>query len=122
MQLNTTRLPSHLASTPDDHSPPAPPLPIPNRTVKRRRADDSTDCPCESRSLSGTHTAQRPGYHRGVVLCAARVACQGLRRVPLLFTTSDSVALVDAAFDESPAYLATIACVPATSALVAQLA
>src|SRR5690348_11110224 len=54
-------LPPDFLSTPDDHSPPAPPLPIPNRTVKRRRADDSTDCPCESRSLSGTHHAQRPG-------------------------------------------------------------
>ena len=30
-------------SMPDDHSPLAPPLPIPNRTVKRRRADDSVD-------------------------------------------------------------------------------
>src|SRR6476659_10564559 len=49
-----------LTSTPDHHSPLAPPLPIPNRTVKRRRADDSTDCPCESRSLSGTHTTRRP--------------------------------------------------------------
>src|SRR5437870_5961658 len=39
---------------PDDHSLLAPPLPIPNRTVKRRRADDSVDCPCESRSSSGT--------------------------------------------------------------------
>src|SRR3954451_5282835 len=44
-------------STPDDHSPLEPPLPIPNRTVKRRHADDSTDCPCESRSLSGTHAS-----------------------------------------------------------------
>src|SRR5581483_5547914 len=41
----------------DDHSPLAPPLPIPNRTVKRRRADDSVDYPCESRSSSGTHKA-----------------------------------------------------------------
>ncbi len=47
-------------STPDDHSPLAPPLPIPNRTVKRRRADDSTDYPCESRSLSGTPQTQKP--------------------------------------------------------------
>src|SRR5215475_1401138 len=41
-------------SKPDDHSPLDPHLPIPNRTVKRRRADDSTDYPCESRSSSGT--------------------------------------------------------------------
>jgi hypothetical protein len=26
-------------------------LPIPNRTVKRLSADDSADCPCESRTL-----------------------------------------------------------------------
>ena len=30
---------------PDDHSKSVPPLPIPNRTVKRLRADDSAD-PC----------------------------------------------------------------------------
>src|SRR6185503_2855219 len=57
------RQPTRLAfppSTPDDHSPPVPPLPIPNRTVKRRRADDSTDCPCESRSLSGTPQSKTP--------------------------------------------------------------
>src|SRR4051794_36019989 len=45
---------------PDDHSPPEPPLPIPNRTVKRRYADDSVDCPCESRSLSGTLQCKTP--------------------------------------------------------------
>ena len=45
---------------PDDHSPLAPRLPIPNRTVKRWRADDSTDSPCESRSSSGTLQAKRP--------------------------------------------------------------
>ena len=43
-----------LPSMPDDHSPPEPPLPIPNRTVKRQHADDSTEFPCESRSSSGT--------------------------------------------------------------------
>ena len=47
-------------SMPDDHSPLAPRLPIPNRTVKRRRADDSTDPPCESRSLSGTFNGNGP--------------------------------------------------------------
>ena len=40
---------------PDDNSELAPPLPIPNRAVKRLSADDSTDYPCESRTLSGTH-------------------------------------------------------------------
>ena len=36
----------------DDHSVSVPPLPIPNRTVKRNRADDSVVRPCESRSSS----------------------------------------------------------------------
>ena len=45
-------------SMPDDHSPLEPPLPIPNRTVKRRHADDSVDYPCESRSSSGTLKAK----------------------------------------------------------------
>ena len=47
-------------STPDDHSPLEPRLPIPNRTVKRWHADDSTELPCESRSLSGTQKANGP--------------------------------------------------------------
>jgi hypothetical protein len=34
---------------PDDHSELVPPLPIPNRTVKRLHANDSADYPCESR-------------------------------------------------------------------------
>src|SRR6266853_735049 len=45
---------------PDEHSTLEPHLPISNRTVKRWRADDSTDYPCESRSLSGTFKAKRP--------------------------------------------------------------
>ena len=63
-------LTSDFWSTPDDHSPLDPPLPIPNRTVKRRRADDSTDCPCESRSLSGTHQHKARSKRPGLVLCA----------------------------------------------------
>ena len=35
------------------HSEVVPLLPIPNRTVKRLRADDSADYPCESRTLPG---------------------------------------------------------------------
>jgi hypothetical protein len=56
----TARTPRPSPSMPDDHSPPAPPLPIPNRTVKRRHADDSTEFPCESRSSSGTPHPPRP--------------------------------------------------------------
>jgi tripartite-type tricarboxylate transporter receptor subunit TctC len=43
-------------ATSDDHSELEPRLPIPNRTVKRLSADDSADYPCESRTLSGTHS------------------------------------------------------------------
>src|SRR5690348_16782208 len=45
---------------PDDHSELEPPLPIPNRAVKRLSADDSADYPCESRTSSGTHKAEGP--------------------------------------------------------------
>jgi hypothetical protein len=44
----------------DDHSPLEPRFPISNRTVKRRRANDSADYLCESRSSSGTYKAKRP--------------------------------------------------------------
>src|SRR5690606_665974 len=44
----------------DDHSKVAPRLPIPNRIVKRLRADDSGLRVCESRSSSGTYPAQNP--------------------------------------------------------------
>ena len=39
----------------DGHGGAAPPLPIPNRIVKRPRADDSGVLPCESRSPSDSH-------------------------------------------------------------------
>jgi hypothetical protein len=52
---------------PDDHSESAPPLPIPNRTVKRLHADDSADYPCESRSSSGSPAAtETPPRNGGV--------------------------------------------------------
>ena len=56
-------------SMPDDHSPLDPPLPIPNRTVKRRHADDSVDYPCESRSSSGTPQAPKPNPRLGFFAC-----------------------------------------------------
>ena len=58
-------LSTDICSTPDDHSLLEPPLPIPNRTVKQQHADDSAQLARESRSLSGTHKAQRPGQHAG---------------------------------------------------------
>jgi hypothetical protein len=42
-----------------------PRLPIPNRTVKRARADDSVHLACESRSPPGhIHQAKNPGVER----------------------------------------------------------
>ena len=37
-----------------------PPLPIPNRAVKRLSADDSADYPCESRTLLGSLPKEKP--------------------------------------------------------------
>ena len=44
----------------DGHGGAAPPLPIPNRIVKRPRADDSGVLPCESRSPSDSHPKRPP--------------------------------------------------------------
>ena len=69
------RLFGHHRSMPDDHSPLEPRLPISNRTVKRRRADDSADYPCESRSLSGTPPQQKSppqvGFFAGTSIAEA---------------------------------------------------
>src|SRR5689334_15597664 len=62
----------------DDHSELEPPLPIPNRAVKRLSADDSADFPCESRTSSGTHKSERPqpqGSGPFVFLAAFRMRC-----------------------------------------------
>ena len=47
---------SNLPSTPGDHSELEPPLPIPNRTVKRLRADDSAA------------TSVKVGYRQATIL------------------------------------------------------
>src|SRR4030067_1004142 len=52
--------PDFDTSLSDDHSELVPLLPIPNRTVKRLRADDSVDYPCESRSSSDSHKVKSP--------------------------------------------------------------
>ena len=46
------------------HSTLDPPLPIPNRTVKRRRADDSAQLVCESRSPPGSPKKSPPALPR----------------------------------------------------------
>src|SRR5450759_4702054 len=59
---------------PDEHSTLVPPLPIPNRAVKRCCADDSMDCPCESRSSSGPEKTKSPGHQSGLFASVAPVA------------------------------------------------
>ena len=83
-------------ATPDDHSPLAPPLPIPNRTVKRRHADDSTEFPCESRSSSGTLKANGPidaigplAFHSIAYAPAFGVRCEGEQRQASPATNED---------------------------------
>ena len=56
-------MPEQLTS--DDHSVLEPPLPIPNRAVKRDSADDSVDYPCESRSSSDFYTKKPRGENLG---------------------------------------------------------
>jgi hypothetical protein len=46
-------------------------LPIPNRTVKRLRADDSVDYPCESRSSSDSLIYDNALVIEGVVVSRA---------------------------------------------------
>ena len=54
-----------LQVMPDDHSALAPPLPIPNRTVKRRRADDSAATSVKVGNRQAC-TQKRPRWkHRG---------------------------------------------------------
>jgi hypothetical protein len=79
-------------STPDDHSPPEPPLPIPNRTVKRQHADDSVDYPCESRSSSGTLKHHAPLHPSGASCFGARqsTATMSTRRSPVALRDSTS--------------------------------
>ena len=51
---------------PDEHSALVPPLPIPNRAVKRCCANDSMDYPCESRSSSGPQKQKAPESNPGL--------------------------------------------------------
>ena len=81
--------PQNLIPTPlsDDHSRVEPPLPIPNRTVKRSRANDSRHYACESRSSSDSlyrprnsnPQEQNPLPKRGGFLLHGRRAHLGLR-------------------------------------------
>ena len=70
----------HSERIPDDHSTLVPRLPIPNRTVKRRRADDSVDCPRESRSSSGPYKVKRPGRKTGAFCFVGRMTTEAWPR------------------------------------------
>lgn len=68
VRLHGSSSAAHHRFKPDDHSKAAPPLPIPNRTVKRLCADDSAELPRESRSSSGRYARPlrlRPLRKRG---------------------------------------------------------
>ena len=56
--------------SPDDHSELEPPLPIPNRTVKRLSADDSEHFARESRTSSG-NSQKKGSPSRGSLFCWA---------------------------------------------------
>ena len=55
---------------PDDHSELVPPLPIPNRTVKRLRADDSAATSVKVGYRQACYT-ERPGIRQGVFTLSA---------------------------------------------------
>ena len=67
------------------HSEVDPRLPIPNRTVKRLCADDSADCPRESRSPPGAQKTKPPGSTPGVLFfCSLAVTYVGMKtRLPV---------------------------------------
>ena len=86
------RTPSAKQLTPDDHSEVEPPLPIPNRAVKRFSADDSADtCAkvghCQAPQLRKAPALQRAGafllhYPSGAVTqclvpAISRIGCFG---------------------------------------------
>src|SRR5476651_1891791 len=72
------------------HSELDPPLPIPNRAVKRLSADDSADYPCESRTLLGSLSRQAPVSQEAgafaFALTNSRAARRDFRGLPLLLT------------------------------------
>jgi hypothetical protein len=61
---------------PDDHSESVPPLPIPNRTVKRLHADDSADTRVKVGNRQAPHASPKPPPvlpSRGFVLSRAEI-------------------------------------------------
>ncbi len=55
---------------PDDHSELVPPLPIPNRTVKRLHANDSADTRVKVGNRQATPKPKTPPYRWGFCICA----------------------------------------------------
>src|SRR3569623_2420612 len=81
---NAGSRPQRLMPTPlsDDHSRVEPPHPIPNRSVKRSRANDSRQLACESRSsadsLFAPSGAQNPLESRGGFLLRGKLPRQDM--------------------------------------------
>ena len=67
---------------PDDHSDVVPLLPIPNRTVKRVSADDSADCPCESRTSSGSYSPKSPPVKRWAFCFLRSLVTKPMSKMP----------------------------------------
>ena len=62
---------------PDDHSESVPPLPIPNRTVKRLHADDSADSRVKVGNRQAPQHVQKPRpQRRGFCVYGARNGCK----------------------------------------------
>jgi hypothetical protein len=68
-----------LQVMPDDHSESVPPLPIPNRTVKRLRADDSAATSVKVGYRQACYCAHASRSNAGGVL---RLPCGGTRHPP----------------------------------------
>ena len=74
---------------PDDHSKLAPPLPIPNRTVKRLRADDSADSRVKVGHRQALTTANTPRAILAGGLCLWRSGClRGMHMASVQIQTS----------------------------------
>jgi hypothetical protein len=63
-----------LQVMPDDHSESVPPLPIPNRTVKRLRADDSAATSVKVGHRQASYTQRPRSNRRGLLLSVSRFA------------------------------------------------
>ena len=87
------------------HSELDPRLPIPNRTVKRLCADDSADCPRESRSPPGASKMKKPTPKRvGFFICALQRAPTFGTKTRLHPSPGSGAALPERTYPPPPAH------------------